>query len=330
MIKLRVPAAGIACAAAFAILASAASAEVKVAHDSPPSLKLAGPYVWGHTFAEAIKAGGIAVKEYKRGALGGEAERLDQVSQGLLEVSMSAVQVVGKMDTLIYGAYLPYLYKDLQHFDRAVAQAKVIEKINAQITPKGVRLLAFTALGPEVGIFNTKHPVRSVADLKGLRMRALDKSQIALYKAWGATGTVVPWKEVPNALQTGVAHGYLNPVFVPALFGHTDFIKHFTDAKVSVAVRVAIASEQWYKGLKLEQRRTVDAAVARATKTNRDWTVSSKPAMTGMATGKGVTVIALSPEARAEFVKRSRTVYTQGVLKPDQLKVWTDAAKATE
>ena len=40
---------------------------------------------------------------------------------------------------------------------------------------------------------------------------------------------------MPNALQTGVADGYLNPAFVPLLFGHTDFIKFYTDAAVPVA-----------------------------------------------------------------------------------------------
>ena len=42
--------------------------------------------------------------------------------------------------------------------------------------------------------------LEKVEDMAGLRMRALDESQIDLFKAWGSTGTIVAWAEVPNAL----------------------------------------------------------------------------------------------------------------------------------
>lgn len=305
-----------------------ARAEVKIALDCPPSPKLCGTYVWSKALSDDLNAKGMKAKLYKRGALGGEAERLDQVSQGLLEVSNSALQVAGKLDTLIFGAYLPYLFDSNDHFNKAVAQAKLIEKINAKITPKGVRLLAFLHLGPPAGIFNTKRPINGVADVRGLRMRALDKSQIALYQAWGAKGTIVPWKEVPNALQTGVADGYLNPVFVPVLFGHTDFIKYFTDAKISPAARIAIASEKWYQDLSAKDRATFDGAVAAANKAADAWLKKATPAMRAMATGKGIKITELTPAARAEFVKLSQKVYDKGVLTPEQVKIWTDAAAA--
>ena len=81
------------------------------------------------------------------------------------------------------------------------------DKINAVTTKSGVRVLTVNNVGQATDIFNTKKAVKSFADMSGLRMRALDESQIDLYKAWGADGTIVSWAEVPNALQTGVADG---------------------------------------------------------------------------------------------------------------------------
>ena len=316
--------------AAALLGAGAARAEVKVALDCPPSPKLCGSYVWSKALSDNLTAKGLTAKLYKRGALGGEAERLDQVSQGLLEISNSALQVAGKLDTLIFGAYLPYLFDSSEHFDRAVKKAGLIAKINEKITPKGVRLIAFLHLGPPAGIFNTKRPIRSPGDIKGLRMRALDKSQIALYQAWGAKGTVVPWKEVPNALQTGVADGYLNPVFVPVLFGHTDFIKHFTDAKVTPTTRIAIASEKWYQGLSAKDRKLVEDGIAAANTKAHAWRKQATPAMAAMAKGKGITITTLTPAERAKFVALSKKVYTKGVMSTAQVKVWTDAAAAAK
>jgi TRAP-type C4-dicarboxylate transport system substrate-binding protein len=328
MRKLSLSIAGV--ALALGAGTGAARAEIKIALDCPPNPKLCGTYVWSKAFSDYLNAKGVKAKLYKRGALGGEAERLDQVSQGLLEVSNSALQVAGKLDTLIFGAYLPYLFESNDQFNAAVAKAKLIEKINAKITPKGVRLLAFLHLGPPAGIFNTKHPIHGVADMKGLRMRALDKSQIALYQAWGAKGTIVPWKEVPNALQTGVADGYLNPVFVPVLFGHTDFIKYFTDAAISPAARIGIASEKWYRGLSAKERKTVDDAVAAAHKAATAWRKKAGPAMNAMAKAKGIKITTLSPAERAKFVELSKKVYTKGVMTPEQVKIWTDAAAAVQ
>lgn len=320
-------AAALACVAAMS--GGPATAEIKVALDAPPNPKLVGTYVWSKAFADSLQKAGIKVKLYKRGALGGEAERLDQVRQGLLEVSNSDVKSAGSLDPLAFGAYLPYLFNDAAHFDRAIDQAKIIEKINAKIAPKGVRVLAYVHLGPPAGIFNTKRPITTIADMKDLRMRALDKSQIALYAAWGAKGTIVPWKEVPNALQTGVANGYLNPVFVPVIFGHTNFIKYFTDAKLIPTTRLSIASAKWYSSLKGKEKAAVDAAVATATATNRAWVVKASPGMNRLAESKGIKITTLSPEARAQFVAASKKVYTNGVLTPAQLTIWTDAAAAT-
>jgi TRAP-type C4-dicarboxylate transport system substrate-binding protein len=318
-------------AAAGALLAavSAEAAEVKIALDSPPDMAKAGSYVWSHTFAEELKKNGMAAKEFPRGALGGEAERLDQVSQGLLEINMADVKSAGKVDKLIFGLYLPYLYEDNDHQDRAIAHAGLLEKINANIAKGGIRILAFTVVGPASGIFNTKRPIKTVADMADLRMRALDENQIALYKAWGSNGTIVAWKEVPNALQTGVAHGYMNPSFVPVMFGHTDFLKHFTDAKVMVGGRLAIASLDWYNGLSAKQRGIVDAAAATATKANRAWLKVAEPGMLKGLEKAGVAIHQLTPAARAEFEKLSKSVYTNGVLTADQVKTWVDAANAT-
>ncbi len=306
-------------------LALPVAAEVKIALDAPADLETSGTYVWSHTFANYLNDHGMEAVEYQRGALGEEAERLDQVASGLLEVSMSDVKSPGSLNKLTYGVYLPYLFENVAALDEALQGGGLMAKINEGTTPKGVRLVAFTALGLPAGIFNTKQPVATLGDMAAIRMRALDESQIELFKSWGSTGTMVSWSEVPNALQTGVADGYLNPPFVPLLFGHTDFIKHFTDAAVSPSMRTAIISEDWYQGLSDDERQIVDDAVAAATKANRDW-LESRKGILGELEKAGVTVTTLSPEERAKFVEASAVVYEKGVLSPEEVALWTAAA----
>jgi TRAP-type C4-dicarboxylate transport system substrate-binding protein len=310
--------------AAALSLAGAASAQVKIALDSPPDLEGSGSYVWAHTFANILNDNGIEAEEYQRGALGGDDELFDQVSQGLLEVSMSPLNIVGSIDKLIYGLRLPYFFKDMEEVDRALYEGGMLDRINEATTPEGVRVLAVNTVGQSSGIFNTKKPVHSVADMEGLRMRALDESQIELYEAWGASGTIVSWAEVPNALQTGVADGYLNPAFVPLLFGHTDFIKHFTDAAVSPSLRITIVSEDWYQSLSDEERGIVESAAAAATQANREW-LKTQDAVIGKLEEAGVEVVTLDEAARQEFRNASAPAYESGLLTQEQIAAWEEA-----
>lgn len=302
----------------------AAGAQVSIALDSPPDLAGSGSYVWAHAFAEYLNANGMEAVEFQRGALGGDDEVFDQVSQGLVQIGMSPLGIVSSVDTLIFGLRLPYFFASMEEVDMALLDGGMLERINAALTPSGVRVLDVTVVGAATGIFNTRRAVNSMADMAGLRMRALDESQIALYQSWGATGTVVNWAEVPNALQTGVADGYLNPAFVPLLFGHTEFIRYYTDASIAPSLRIAIASEDWYSGLSDEERATVDAAVDAARAANRGW-LGSQEGVFEQLRAANVEITELSEEARAEFQAASMTTYDQ-IVTAEQMALWMAAA----
>lgn len=310
--------------AAALLIAGPATAQIKVALDSPPDMQNSGSYVWAHTFTESLKAAGMAAEEYQRGALGGDDELFDQVSQGLLEVSMSPLSITGSIDPLIFGLRLPYFFAGMEQVDKALYEGGMLAAINEKLTPKGVRVLAVNTVGQGSGIFNSKKPVEKVGDMSDLRMRALDESQIELFKAWGSTGTIVAWAEVPNALQTGVADGYLNPPVVPLLFGHTDFLKFFTDAEITPSLRITIVSEDWYSGLSEEDRKKVDAAADAANKANREW-LKTQEQVYGKLEAAGVTIARLSPESRAEFRQASQPAYESGLLSKEQIEAWTKA-----
>lgn len=306
------------------MLGGAAQAQVKIALDSPPDLSGSGSYVWAHVFANYLNEHGMAAEEYQRGALGGDDEVFDQVSQGLLEVGMAPLNIVASIDNLIFGLRLPYFFADMAEVDRALYDGGMLARINEATAPAGVRVLGVNTVGPATGIFNTRRPVNSVADMAGLRMRALDESQIELFRAWGAAGTIVSWAEVPNALQTGVADGYLNPAFVPLLFGHTEFIRHFTDAAISPSLRITIASEDWYQGLSADERAIVDAATTAADAANREW-LGTQGGVIAQLIEAGVEVVELTPEARAGFQEASAATYTNGVLSAEQIAEWEAA-----
>jgi TRAP-type C4-dicarboxylate transport system substrate-binding protein len=317
---------GLVVAGMVALAGAAQAAEIKLAHDSPPDAEKSGTYVWARAFADHLTANKAAVKEYAVNTLGNEAERLDQVSQGLLEVSMSDLSRAGQIDPAIMGFSLGFLWDDIEHLDRAVAASGLLKEINDKLTKKGVRVLSLVALGNAVGIANTKKSIKGVDDIKGLRMRAMDKFQTKYYEQWGCNSVVVPWPEIYNALQTGVADGYLNPSWVPVLFKHTEIIKYYLDARMSPSLRVALASEEWYSKLSKKDRELVDEAVKKADAVNRKWLVDSEDKALAALRAAGVEVSAMAPAERAKFTELSRKAYPD-VIPAEYVPRFIDAAE---
>ncbi|MBB3996035.1 TRAP-type C4-dicarboxylate transport system substrate-binding protein [Sulfitobacter undariae] len=305
-------------------LAFPATAQVKVALDSPPDLEKSGTYVWANTFTEYLKANGIEAEEYERNYLGEEAERLDQVSQGLLEVSMSDAKSAAALDTMINGSMMPYFFDSQAQLDEALYDNGMLERINKGTTPKGVRVLDIVMTGTPTGIFTTEVPIRAFEDMQNVRMRALDEVQIETFELWGSKGTIVSWSEVPNALQTGVAGGYINPAFVPLTYGHTAFINYFTNVRMSHSIRTAIASEDWYQGLSDDERKVVTEAVKLARDANRKL-VSDDSAVLKELEAAGIEVIEVSDEERQKFRAASQPIYLSTDMPEGGLDVWTKA-----
>ena len=310
--------------AAMLAMATAASAEVKIALDSKPDLDTSGSYNWAHAFGKALTEAGMEVREMPRGSVGNESEKFDQVSTGLLEVSLSDVRAIAQVEPFIYGVRLPYIFDDINHMDRVLKAGNIFDRVNEKLADQDAVLLALAPLGPSSGVITTNAVVRSPADMANLRMRALDDAQIAMYQAWGSSGTIVPWGEVPAGLQTGVIDGYLNSPFVPVMFGQTDFVKNFSDAGVIIPLRAVIVSKLWYDGLSEADRAAVDQAVEVADAAVRAWQAEASERGLTALEEKGVTVQRLTKEERAAFREASKPVYNSGLMPAEDVKVWTE------
>jgi TRAP-type C4-dicarboxylate transport system substrate-binding protein len=315
--------------AALMATASAASAEVKIALDSPPDIAKSGTYNWVQAFSGVLAEAGMETREMPRDSVGNEAEKFDQLSTGLLEVSMSDVRAVAQVDPFIYGLRLPYIFDDAAHMQRALAGGTVFDQINAAIAGQDVMLLAIVPIGPSSGIITTKAVVRTPEDMADLRMRALDDAQIAMYKAWGTTGTIVPWGEVPAGLQTGVIDGYLNSPFVPISFGQTDFVKNFSDSRTIIPIRAVVASKMWYDGLSDAEQSAVTKAIAAGNAATQAWLDEVSSSALVALEDAGVTVQRLTDEERGKFRELSRSVYDSGLMPSEDVKVWTDLSETT-
>lgn len=301
--------------------APAVAAEVKVALNGvlDPKVNAEAAFVQG--MEEALAGTDFTVTAFPSGTIGKEKERFDMVSQGLIHVNLASVNTTFGLSPLVKGVQLPFMFQDGEEFDRVIAQSDLLAEMNEPLVANGVRIAGFNYIGIGIGFHNTKHPVTKVADLQSLRFRAMNAEQLKFEEALGANGTIVAWSEVANALQTGIADGYLNPPNSALRTGHSDFLKHFTGADISPSTRLVLVSQDWHEGLSDEDRATIDSAIEAGIAANRAWVENWKGLVAERQEEAGVTVSELAPGEREKMVGLAKAVHLDTLSEEDLAKV---------
>lgn len=293
-------------AAAFA--ESAGPAPVTIALGCPPDPERCGGYLWEHTFGQHLLGNGFRVTELPREAVGDADASLNDIIAGKLTVIPAPVRSVARFSPLVYGLTAPFSFDSFGHLYRVLRRSRLLDYINAAANPKGVRILAFFPAGGFMGIFNSKRPITTIKDFEGLHMRALDEMQMGIYEAWGVSAEIIGWLKVPDAFRNKITDGYLQAPIVPLNFGHFEYVKYFTDARIASSLRVILASETWYDGLTAAQRAVVEDAVTEADSVVQKWANGRVEGVLRQLKDHGITVSQLKPAARRELVKRAKPV----------------------
>ncbi|GHF64368.1 TRAP transporter substrate-binding protein [Seohaeicola zhoushanensis] len=294
----------------LALAAPAAAQEVRIAVQCP-AVPACSDWVYAEDFAAALREGGMEATVFAGASLGKDPEIVDQLSQGLLQFGVTNFVMIAQVDPRILGFLAPYVFEKSRQFFRATqdVESPMLDDIRTKMQAQGVMIAGLPGLGGQMGLFNAKKDVASVEDLTDLRLRAIDANQVKLFEAWGTQGVVVDMPEFAGAVQQGIVDGYFNPPAVPLIFKHTEFLTHFTDLKAGTPFRAALMSADWYEGLGDDQKKVVDGAVETANAKNREWTYAAEKAELGALEKAGVKVVTPSPEALAEFKRRSQEVW---------------------
>src|SRR6185437_8085771 len=155
--------------------------------------------------------GRYRIEQYPNAELGGEVEMMKGVQFGTVDIAFitgapmpSFVPEIG-----IFG--IPFLFRDAEHA-HAVLDGPIGDALLAKFAAKGMIALAWGENGMR-HLTNSKHPVATPADLKGLRLRVPQSdTMVAGFKALGADPSQLAFPEVYGALQTGRFDGQENPI----------------------------------------------------------------------------------------------------------------------
>jgi tripartite ATP-independent transporter DctP family solute receptor len=165
-------------------------------------------------FAEELSkrtGGQIAVEQYPNASLGGEAEMVEALKLGTLDLaSITGAPLPGIVPEV--GVFnIPFLFKNAEHA-RAVLDGPIGQSILQKFRPKAMVALAWGETGMR-HLTNSKREIRAPADLKGLKLR-LPESDVMLigFKALGAEPASLPFSKLYAALQFGQFDGQESPI----------------------------------------------------------------------------------------------------------------------
>lgn len=177
---------------------------------------------------------------------GGTLTKADQCWQGVLDgvsdIGMSCFAYTPGRFPLLEALDLPLGWPD------GLTATRVATQLAAKYNPaeiQGAKLLYIHAHGP--GILATKKPVRTLEDLKGMKIRGTGLSA-GIATALGATAVGMPQPETYDALQKGVVEGTFCPIETLKGWKQGEVIEAITDTKAigyTTAMFVAMNQKSW-------------------------------------------------------------------------------------
>jgi len=161
------------------------------------------------TMGENIKdrtEGRVKIRFFWNGTLGGQAQYLQQVQSGVIDLGLVNSATLENLAPEITAVNLPYVFRSLDEYKSTMLNPEVAKIIEDSIAAKNVYLFGFLSNGFR-SIYTTK-PTSSLQDLEGLKLRTSpSETYMTLVRNLGAVPTPMDFGEVYPALQQGIIDG---------------------------------------------------------------------------------------------------------------------------
>ena len=212
--------------------------------------------------------GEMSVRVFPNAVLtgGDQLKQAEMLGRGALDFSLTSAITISTVVPEMSVFSLPYLFSGYDEVDAAVA-GPAGERMADIMAGHGLKLLAWGESGFRE-VTNSTRPIKSPADLKGLKMRVAGPMFIDVMNDLGANPQQIQWTETFSALQQGVVDGQENPigaVIVPQRVYEVQ--KYITTWHYSYDPALLIMSLQKWDALTADQQAMIQAAATEA----MDW-----------------------------------------------------------
>jgi tripartite ATP-independent transporter DctP family solute receptor len=245
---------------------------------------------------EAATGGRLSIQMYPSMQLGGEKEMIEQAQVGALQIARISVGPMGPIVPELNVFNLPFMFRDNAHMEKVIDGAigdELLQKLSDHPTANLIGLCWMNAGSRNV--YNSKHPIKAVEDLKGLKIRMMGNPVfVDSMNAMGGNGIAMGYDQLINALQTGVVDGAENNEPSYATGQHYRHAKYYSMTGHLMIPEILVFSKRSWQALSKDDQALIMKFAKEAQQEQRGlWYEMEKKSMADMkAAGAQVNEVA--------------------------------------
>jgi tripartite ATP-independent transporter DctP family solute receptor len=185
--------------------------------------------------------------------LGEEKETIEQTRVGAIDLNRTNVAPLGTFIPEATVLALPFLFRSIDHLHKTM-DGPVGDDILKSFEQHGFVGLAFYDSGAR-SLYNAVRPIRTIADLKGLRIRVQQSEvMVEMIRALGAEPIELPYGQVLTGLSTKLIDGAENnwPSYVST--DHYTAARYYTLTEHAMGPEVLVMSQRAWESLSAEDQ----------------------------------------------------------------------------
>ncbi|HQQ69182.1 MAG TPA: TRAP transporter substrate-binding protein, partial [Alicycliphilus sp.] len=220
-------------------------------------------------FAALVKErtnGEVQITVFPNNQLGSDEALGRDLSRGTVEFAFLNPGSLAGLDPLLDIHYLPYIASTYAQVDKILYNPNgVLQKtLNTALSKQNMLPLAYFELEFRA-VTNSKRPVLSPADLKGLKVRVPGSASIrSFFEAAGAQAVTMPFSNLFVALQQGTVDGQDNGASLTYSSRLFEAQKYMTLTNHVYAMGAVTASQRFWGKLSEKQREVITQAAREA------------------------------------------------------------------
>jgi len=297
-------------AAAIVMTAAVAAArDLRLADFQPPTHFIVDDVY--KPFADAVSAGtngDVSVSVFMGGELGqGPAEQYNRAVDGVADIVFGLPGYTASAFPKTLLAELPGVITPETGTERMLANIDMLSDEYRRVV-----LLGIWNNAPGI-LFMADKPVRSIEDLRGLKIRVPSRNSGLVVEAWGATPVSMPAPEIYNAMQTGVVDGAMIDATTLTAFRLGEVTNYITmGMETAISDFFLVMNRDSFNDLTEDQQEVVLTAGREASvRANAAWLALADTTLADFAATEGKEVIALDPAEAEKFNAASAPIVEQ-------------------
>ncbi len=252
--------------------------------------------------------GRITVELFGDGQLGNDKSMMEALQMGTLDMTMPSSSPVSEFTKAFLAFDLPFLFTTPEQADKVLdgASGQDILKTLDTVNIKG---LCYFENGFR-NVTNSKHAVKSVTDLSGLKIRTMQNPiHLETFKLWGANPQPMAFNEVFTALEQKTLDGQENPNTLIFDAGFYEAQKYLTISRHFYTPYVLMISRKTWDKLSPEDQKLIQKCADEAKIFQRETNRRLDAEYLQKIKDHGLTVDTLSPEETAKMKEAAQPVY---------------------